>query len=554
MIHRLEAPTPQPTPAIARLAAGSWWLCGLLLLGLGCDRPPRPQVEHVAPERPRVPSPPPAPPSLPSGLPTSGKPLVFALEAPFDLWDAYFLSGEQIGYSHIHAEPTAKDDEIRYQVTERMRLRRGDSILDQHLQQTSYETLDGRLLRFEALLDVNGERTETRGEVRGDELVIETQRAGQAEPQVQERRIEWERSIGGLLALQQSLKEKPLAAGEQRRIQALAPMFYEVGVLDVRGAGLTAVPLLSAEPEQLLEAESISSIEGNPLLKMHLWFDAEGNVLKSYAPSLGLSIFRTDEQTAKQFATPEIDLMVQSRIPLEAPIERPRELRETVFAVQTQDPQLASRFLQDAPGQRVRQAEGEVFEVTVEQGLDRQFAGLPPSEEDRRSNPLIESTNRGVQELAAIPEATDEVALAKELARLVYTTISEKNLESGFSSAAEVAASRQGDCTEHAVLLAAMCRARDIPARVAAGLMYVDSTEGPAMAFHMWTLAHVDGGWLPLDGTMQDGLAAADRITLVSDNLASGTEYAMVAPVMQSLGQLEIQVRSTRHAETPSEQ
>ena len=41
------------------------------------------------------------------------------------------------------------------------------------------------------------------------------------------------------------------------------------------------------------------------------------------------------------------------------------------------------------------------------------------------------------------------------------------------ATAAEVARSREGDCTEHAVLLAALARARGIPARVAMGLVYV---------------------------------------------------------------------------------
>lgn len=526
---------------LSHLLPGRLLVGGLLLLALGCDRPPRPQVEQAAPERPRVPVREQAPQPIPSGLPSSGK-LQFAVEAPFDLWDAYFLNGEQIGYSHIRAEPSADAAEIRYRVTERMKLRRGDAILDQHLQQTSFETLEGRLLRFEADLDVNGERTRTRGEVHDQELVIRTERGGQT----QERRVEWDRSIGGLLALQQSLKETPLVAGEQRRIRALAPMFYEVGVLDIRGVGTASVPLLSGESRQLQEAESVSSIQGNPLLKMHLWIDDRGNVLKSYAPSLGLSIFRTDEETAKHFATPEIDLMTQARIPLDRPVERPRQLHETVFAVQTKDPELAARFLTDAPGQRVRETDGDGWEVAVMEGIDREF-DLPPSDDDRQAGPLVQSNDRRVQELAAVPKDSEEAELAAELARVVYSTISEKNLESGFASAAEVAISRQGDCTEHAVLLAAMCRAREIPARVAAGLIYVDSPDGPAMAFHMWTLAHVDGGWLALDGTMQGGLAAADRITLVSDNLASGTEYAMVAPVMQSLGQLEIQVKTTRY-------
>ena len=39
----------------------------------------------------------------------------------------------------------------------------------------------------------------------------------------------------------------------------------------------------------------------------------------------------------------------------------------------------------------------------------------------------------------------------------------EKDLSVGFATAADVARTAQGDCTEHAVLLAALLRASDIP-------------------------------------------------------------------------------------------
>jgi len=44
-----------------------------------------------------------------------------------------------------------------------------------------------------------------------------------------------------------------------------------------------------------------------------------------------------------------------------------------------------------------------------------------------------------------------------------------KNFETAFAPASEVAQTLAGDCTEHGVLVAAMCRAVGVPARVVVG-------------------------------------------------------------------------------------
>ena len=52
--------------------------------------------------------------------------------------------------------------------------------------------------------------------------------------------------------------------------------------------------------------------------------------------------------------------------------------------------------------------------------------------------------------------------------------ISSKHLSTAYASASETARTGSGDCTEHAVLLAAVLKARNIPARVCHGLVYVE--------------------------------------------------------------------------------
>jgi transglutaminase-like putative cysteine protease len=108
-----------------------------------------------------------------------------------------------------------------------------------------------------------------------------------------------------------------------------------------------------------------------------------------------------------------------------------------------------------------------------------------------------------------------------------------------------VAKSREGDCTEHAVLLAAMCRARKIPARVAIGLVYILHNEknvpSPKFDFHMWTEAWIDGRWIPLDGTVGRGGISASYLKVFQSDL-QGDIYSCILPVAQVAGKLKVEV------------
>jgi hypothetical protein len=71
-------------------------------------------------------------------------------------------------------------------------------------------------------------------------------------------------------------------------------------------------------------------------------------------------------------------------------------------------------------------------------------------------------------------------------------------------SALEALKSRRGDCTEYAVLLAAMGRAVGIPTRVVSGLVYSRSFEGENYVFvpHVWVHAWTGAGWESFDAAL----------------------------------------------------
>ena len=99
---------------------------------------------------------------------------------------------------------------------------------------------------------------------------------------------------------------------------------------------------------------------------------------------------------------------------------------------------------------------------------------------------------------------------------------------------------RKGDCTEHAVLLAALCRARGIPARVAIGLSYVSAAKG--FGYHMWNEVWIDGTWAPLDATLAQGGIGAAHLKLGDSSLKGTSAFGTFLPVAQVIGQLKIEI------------
>lgn len=100
--------------------------------------------------------------------------------------------------------------------------------------------------------------------------------------------------------------------------------------------------------------------------------------------------------------------------------------------------------------------------------------------------------------------ATAPDQIMQRLERFVRDYVSDKNLSVGYATALETARNRSGDCTEHALLLAALGRASGIPTRIATGVAYVDRWLGAEDVFvpHAWTQALIDGRWVSYDAAL----------------------------------------------------
>lgn len=178
-----------------------------------------------------------------------------------------------------------------------------------------------------------------------------------------------------------------------------------------------------------------------------------------------------------------------------------------------------------------------------------------------KPNELIDSDSEAVRALlgrARVAADASPRERANALRILVARHLRDKNMATAFGSASEAARTRSGDCTEHAVLLAALCRAAGIPARVASGLVYVPDLggKGPGWGWHLWTQALVEPpfvagggglGWVDFDATVGSegrGYHPAHILVATSD-LSGGATDPAFSRALSLIGALKVGVVDT---------
>src|SRR3989475_1666602 len=124
----------------------------------------------------------------------------------------------------------------------------------------------------------------------------------------------------------------------------------------------------------------------------------------------------------------------------------------------------------------------------------------------------------------------DPARVAERLTHWVYGHV-EKRLTVSLPSAVQVLEQRRGDCNEHTVLYVALARAAGLPARAAAGLVYLDSR----FYYHAWPEVWL-GDWVAVDPTLDQFPADATHLRFVVGGLARQVE------LVRMIGKLKLEV------------
>jgi transglutaminase-like putative cysteine protease len=115
---------------------------------------------------------------------------------------------------------------------------------------------------------------------------------------------------------------------------------------------------------------------------------------------------------------------------------------------------------------------------------------------------VVDFDEQTIAELTTALQGADGVSdSVSDLLEFVDEVIRTKSYRRDFDIASQVAKTREGDCTEHAVLLAALARAVGRPSRVVIGILLVETADDVVAYGHAWTEIHGDDGWQLADAT-----------------------------------------------------
>ncbi|MEX2173856.1 MAG: transglutaminase family protein [Pirellulaceae bacterium] len=538
----LACPRPWPSARAARLLLALAMLAGTLLAGSGCDLASPTPFVVTKPKGPGIAPPPIAQPAV--------QPAAAPAEDSSETWDVYFIQRSRVGYGHttIAEVEEAGQTLIHTENKSLTTLARAGQSVSQSMTLASWETPEGGLVRFSSRMTTGPGELVASGRVEGDKLIVETSTLGSSESQT----IPWQADWGGYFAAEQSLKRQPMQPGEQRTVRGLNPILNMPSDTTLSATEYETVKLPGGEAK-LLRIDSVIDLIVQKLDTV-LWVNEQGETLKSLVPALGQEAFRTTKQDAlRKVEGGGFDLMVSSIVKLTGKMPNPLTTeplttRRVVYLAKVKSGQIDGTFAESL-SQRVAAVDEQTARITVlairpDVPPSPDLPPTPPTAEDLAANNLVQSEDPLVIEMAAkaAPAGGDAWQTAQSLERYVSQSIEQKNFSQAFATAGEVARSLEGDCTEHSVLLAALCRARKIPARVAFGLVYYPPQQG--FAYHMWNEVWIGDRWVPLDGTLGLGGVGADRLKLADSSLAGSTGFSDLLAVLAVFGRLELEVVS----------
>ena len=413
-------------------------------------------------------------------------------------WFSLHLDGRKIG--HMHTLRYAEGDgRLVNEQSLSLQLERSGAALSISTRERNWETPQGVPLAFESQVDTAGTEARVYGEIFPDgRLQLRTEQQGSS---AEETRT-W--PAGALMAEGQRLAMEKAGYRPGTEYQLLA---WDSGSLTAMPTqtriGTLELVDIHGRRESLLPIEQTVDM-GGAMTHVKSWVDpATHDLRRLRLPAIGLQLemLACDRACALAPVQPT-DVLAQTVVAAPEPL-RPRDL-ERPMRYQLRLLASDGAALDTPPGQSLAHLDkqGDVALIVDPRGE----AAEPPQPADTAPNRWLQSKDAAVADLAkqATQGAPDERAKAQMLERHVRNFIATKSLRVGYASASEIVKNREGDCTEHAVLLAALMRASGIPARVATGIAYAPAYAGRRDVFvpHAWVHAWVDGAWRGYDAAL----------------------------------------------------
>lgn len=415
---------------------------------------------------------------------------------------AIFVDGAKVGYG-IHTRIIEKN-RVNTVLEMTMVLGRGATSIESTVKQTVKETSSGQPLGFDYFQRIGQLEMTRTATISKGQLTVVTNVSGQKTRQT----LVWPKGAlleeGVRLAmLKHQAQDKPVFS-----ILCFLPEGLTAAKSDITIGGKAPVDMLGRQLE-LVEVRQNMTVEGQQIT-MTAYMDEEFKTYKMLSPMMGMMLEMVD--CSKEFALRQegvVDFISKLTVALPQPPAKEAFASPVIYELSAtceQPLSLPTTDVQHVETPAANKLLVSVVPLKPAAGQTFPYRGKDPALlECLKPTEYLQCDQKAVVDLAkhAVGSITDAAQAVRQIESFVSGYITSKDLSVGYASAAEVAKYRQGDCSEHAVLSAAMCRAVGIPARVICGLVYADSFVSKKNVFvgHMWAEARVGQQWIPLDAT-----------------------------------------------------
>ena len=472
--------------------------------------------------------------SLLLGLIVISSHVVFAADKASDYrkdFMAVYMEGAKVGWG-CH-ERKVEDGKVYTTDAMNLTFKRLGNNMDIKTNEQFVETVEGEPISFKTETTFNNMPQFTEGVVKGGfiDLKIKDSTGG-----VRKDRVAWPE--GAVMA--EKMNQISIANGTKEgtsfEVKLFLPSMLSAVDVKVDFMGRETVDILGQDQE-LIKSVMTMTMPMAGEVATTTYVDENLEIHKSIMPVMGinLEIVECSEEFAMSEDSP-VDFFKKLILTSPVKIENPQEAKYVKYHIKlTSDKDVKfvendnQKIISDGKGgywitvEPIKIDKGERFPYTGNDAIAK--AALESSHYVQSDDKDIKKTARKI-----VKGEKDSWRAAKKIEKFVDKYITSKNYGVGYASAAEVLEMKEGDCSEHAVLTAALCRAVGIPARVSFGIVYAEAFAGAGNVFggHAWTEVYINGKWIGLDATISGKGFGAGHIQISNGNGEPGDFFGAI--------------------------
>jgi hypothetical protein len=486
--------------------------------------------------------------------PVAGQPVLAAPRADgvlFDYWFAAAVDGQMIGYTHWYATEVERNGR-KYRTgtrQQRFTVSRLGQVVTQSAEESTTESAEGEVLVTSFSQSLGTVKLALSGVVDGKVLKVKgegvAEKAGDTP---------WPEGVIGLAREPALFREKKLKAGESFDYLSYIPPVNRVVKITVTLEGEEVLALWPNTAARKLNkfVARMDAVGNFKLPPTTTWADPETGeplLVEFKYPPLGgrVAFLRTTQPAATQPISRPLELFNAQSIRLDREIPGIHTRGSVVYKVTMADDDDPATAFADDTRQQVKNFDPKTktFELHVSAAHGPVLMGgrpePAPGKEYLGSSFFINWDNPGVKGHAAqavmgLPANSGAWDKARAVERWVNQNMKAFEFSQAMAPADEVARTLSGDCTEYAMLSAAMCRAVGVPSRTAVGLVHAPGKDGKFyLAYHMWAEVYADGQWVPIDATLGMGGIGPGHVKIADHHWHDERSMAPLLPMLRVL-------------------